>query len=149
MSLVWPKLFKLIDIQDWDRVKTLSVEIKHKITYNCKHQEDLLIKYNSNISNESQNNARDVLAILIANSIVFELQNTLTIEDKVLRKSRIKILFEELISIQFPLKSADFSYYKSLHRLIKNMYFSSSQNQKLEFFLSQNPYYASIIKTCL
>ena len=149
MSLVWPKLFKLIDIQDWDRVRTLNNEIKHKITYKCKHQEDLLIKYNINISIENQNNARDILAILIANSIAFELQNILNIEDKDLRKSKIKILFEELISIQFPLKSADFSYYKSLYGLIKTMYYTTSDKSNFEKLLLNNPYYKSIHNACL
>ena len=138
MSVVWPKLFNLIEDADWKRVETMNLEVKELLTYNCKQQEVLFTQYNSNLTNMSESQAKDALAMVIANSIVLELQSVIKIEDDSKRKVKLKNLFAELIAIQYPLKSVDFTYYRSLFTMIKSMHGTNSDKERLRRILFTN-----------
>jgi len=149
MSVVWPKLFDLIKDADWIRVETMNEEVKELLTHDCKQQEVLFSKYNSNLTNKGKSQSKDALAMVIANSITLELQNVIAINDNGKRKAKLKNLFAELIAIQYPLKSVDFTYYKSLFSMIKSMYGSSSDKERLHQLLYTNTYFISLNNTCL
>ena len=149
MSVVWTKLFSLIEDADWARVETMNMEVKELLTYKCKQQEVLFAKYNFNLTNIDKSQSKDALALVIANSITLELQYVIAIKDNAKRKSKLKNLFAELIAIQYPLKSVDFAYYNSLFYMIKTMYGLSSDKEILRKILYSNTYFFSLNNICL
>ncbi len=149
MSVIWDKLFNLIDDADWVRVETMNMEVKDLLTHNCKQQEILFTKYNSNLTIKGKSQSKDALALVIANSITLELQYVIAIKDNAKRKSKLKNLFAELIAIQYPLKSVDFAYYNSLFYMIKTMYGLSSDKEILRKILYSNTYFFSLNNICL
>ena len=73
----------------------------------------------------------------------------ISINDHAKRKLKLKNLFAELIAIQYPLKSVDFAYYKSLFSMIKSMHASSVDKEILSEILYTNTYFISLNNTCL
>ncbi len=149
MSVVWAKLFSLIEDADWTRVETMNMEVKELLTHSCKQQDVLFAKYNSNLTKAGKCQSKDALAMVVANSITLELQYVITINDHAKRKLKLKNLFAELIAIQYPLKSVDFAYYKSLFSMIKSMHSSSVDKERLSEILYTNTYFISLNNTCL
>lgn len=148
MSVVWTKMFDLIDDDDWERLATMNMEVKDLLTYNCKQQEILFAKYNSNLSLVGKARSKDALAMVIANNITLELEAVISINDNYKRKKKLKSLFAELIAIQYPLKAVDFAYYKSLFSMIKLMHGYSIERERLTSVLYNNKYFISINSIC-
>lgn len=149
MSVIWTKMFSLIDDEDWARVEVMNFEVKDLLTHNCKQQEILFVKYSSNYRNTSKTQSKNALAMLIANNITLELRSVIIIKDEVKRRTQLKNLFAELISIQYQLKSIDFTYYRTLFSLIKSMHGSNNDQENLLRILSVNTYFMALNNTCL
>ena len=147
-SLLWPKLFKLIKKKDWDRVHTINKIVENSIAQKCSYQGSQFLLYRKNISNKNVNLSQENLAVLIANNIVFELLRINSIKSKNVRKTKIKTLFTELISIQFQLQDTDFNYYKSLYSLLKALYNKSDDVKKMNQLMFKNTYCKSIKINC-
>ena len=145
---IWSKLIELVDEEEWERVSYINEKVKDVLVVNCWEQLELYNEYLLNIGLKKKLKAKNQIVIIIANSILLEINSVLDIEDVNLRKAKVKDLFGELISIQFFFKKVDFNYYKSLYSLIKSMYGNISNTKKMEEIINSNLYYKSLLDSC-
>jgi len=148
VSEVWTKLYEFIDLSDWDRLTDMNPEVREVLIENCEGQLDLFKAYQESIIQKNQKLAKKNLTLLIANGVTLHLKVVLNDSDLNKRKARLKGLFGELVAIQYPLKEADFEYYKSLYLLIRTLYSSSAASVEMNRKLVANHYYQKILKTC-
>ena len=141
-------MIDLIEQEEWELLAKINKEVKPLLTNNCNQQLLLYDQYLTSINIQNTDSAKVVLTLLIANSILLELETIVFIADRNSRKQQIKNLFAELISIQFVLQGYNFDLYKSLFSSIKKMHSMYANQLELKRILKGIPQYKNLNITC-
>ena len=83
---------------------------------------------------------------MILSSILIEIEKLPNISSATIRKSKILDLYEELVSIQFELKTTDLNAYKSSFNLIKNLHQNCSNADRMATLIAENEIFISSVQ---
>ncbi|MDB4754861.1 hypothetical protein OAF80_00235 [bacterium] len=143
-SFIWGKLFDDIYNNDLNSADITLTHFEFIIINGCEYQSQ---RFDSlSVYSVSKEKLVNEITYLILSSILIELEKLPNISSATIRKSKILDLYEELVSIQFELKTTDLNAYKSSFNLIKNLHQNCSNADRMATLIAENEIFISSVQ---